>query len=348
MGKFDTKSYAVSGGTNGVGLTCANALSTEFLLETSRDGFVHYFKCEKGLVTTKLTKGKKTKKTGTFVKFNPDGSILDTTEWNVEKLEEMCKLAALLNNGLTVTFEVESSKKKETFLYDNGAKSFVEEKIAELKKDEKSLKVVLPDTQFISETIMVKESNKESGEKSEKEVVVDISFNYTTSDKESYHTFVNGIRTPLGGSHLTGTRLALSKAIMAHIKSNDLLGKRDKNLKITGEDCREGLVYFVSVRFPEPQFHSQTKDELGSREGQSATQTVMGQYLKELFSSDPKIVKLICDRVISSARARVAAKKAREVVRKEFTDTSLSLPTKLKDCVSTDPDECELFIVEGK
>jgi DNA gyrase subunit B len=343
-GKFDTKAYKVSAGTNGVGLTCVNALSDHFRLDVWRDEAHYYFECSKGKLTKKLTKIKETvskKKTGTKITFLLDTSTeaLKDTEWNEDQLRKMIKLAAYLNKGLTLTFTIEGSK-KEVFLFPNGLKDFVNEEMSVTCKKEKG-KRILPD----------EEPFYFAGEYEKDGVSVDVEFalDYNDTDVENTNCFVNGIRTPQGGTHLTGFRLALSSTITKYIKESNLIGnaKKDQDLKITGDDCREGLVSAISVNLETPQFHGQTKDELGNREAQGATQSLLNTYLKELFETKPKIAKSVCNRVIAAARGRLAAKKAREVTRKSTLDNHTALSAKLKDCLSRNPEECELFIVEG-
>jgi DNA gyrase subunit B len=332
-GKFDTDSYATSGGTNGVGLTSVNALSDYFRLETRRDGKIHYFECSKGKITKPLTLLKdKPKTTGTTITFHPDKTILETVEFDELWIREMCKNAAYLNSNLKVSFQSEVSGDKVSFCFENGAVAFVNDHSTVLNK--------LETTKSLFSDPFVIEGN-------EGKVWVQIAFNYTTAGKSDIFSFVNGIKTPLGGTHETGFKLALTKVVGSYIEGSDSLKGKDKGLSITGEDCREGMVAFISVRLPEPKFHSQTKDELGSREAQGATQKLTGEFLKDLFQRDQAAAKVIAMRIIAAARGREAAKKAREVTRKNALGENMGLPVKLKDCSSNDPKECELFCVEG-
>jgi DNA gyrase subunit B len=338
MGKFDNKAYAVSAGTNGVGLTSVNAVSDWFRLETTRDGATCAFECKKGELTKKLFKMKETRKhTGTVVKFMLDKTVLGDVPviktssgivpaHNIERIRDTLKTASYLNPGLKLTLK--------------GLKGPVEvfeskEGLAELvKAQRKNQKRILPEPLRIH------------GRHSD--VDADIAFNWDGSGEEWCESYANGVRTSQGGTHLTGFRLALSRVVGEAIKQHGLLEGKNKDLEVSGEDFREGLVCAVSVRLTEPKFHSQTKDALGNREAQSATQKLTGEFLNHLFSSDPKVAKLIAARAVAAARGRIAARRARDVARRDVMEgAGFGLPSKLADCLSGNPKECELFIVEG-
>ena len=331
-GKFDTTAYAVSAGTNGVGLTSVNAVSEWFLLTTYRDGHKFWFRCEKGKLKERLKAPQKLKPGkerahGTVVSFRLDKGIMtEASKHDVGRIREALRTASYLNPGLSLTLRAEGAR-AERFESRNG--------LAELVNGQrKSAKRILPEP--------LRVCGRHNG------VDVDISFNWDGSGDEWVESYANGVLTPQGGTHLTGFRLALSKAVFDAIKAHGLLEGKNKDLDVTGEDCREGLVCAVSVRLPEPKFHSQTKDCLGNREAQGATQKLTADFLSHLFSSDPKAARAIASRAVAAARGRVAAKRAREVARRDAMEgAGIGLPSKLADCLSTDPAECEIFLVEG-
>jgi DNA gyrase subunit B len=337
-GKFKNDAYAVSAGTNGVGLTSVNAVSLEFRLETTRDGATCAFECERGEVTKKLFRMKETRKhTGTVVRFVLDPTILvdvpmrKTTSGSVPahdaaRIAQTLRTASYLNPGLRLSLKREKGA-AEVFQSKEG--------LAELVRSQrKSAKRILPEPLRIT--------GRHNG------VDVDVSFNWDNSGDEWCEAYANGVLTAQGGTHLTGFRLALSRSVAEAIKQHGLLEGKNKDLEVTGEDCREGLVVALAVRLPEPKFHSQTKDCLGNREAQGATQKLTGDFLSHLFSSDPKAAKTIAARAVAAARGRIAARRARDVARRDSMEgAGLGLPSKLADCLSGNPEECELFLVEG-
>jgi len=333
-GKFDDNgegSYKTSGGLNGIGLKAICALSSHFIVIITRDGKQVRFETKLGKLTKKLYQTDyKPKKgeSGTFVKFKLDESIVKVSDFfKVEKeIKENCKVTAYLNKGIKIN--VKFGEKLESYYSENGIQAIIEENIS---KQEKS-----PD-KALYEPIIV--TGKKNG------VDVEICFTHTNSESEKMFSFVNGLKVPLGGTHVTGFRLSMSKMITEYIKKNKLYGKTE--LEISGEDVREGLVYAVAVKLSNPRFHGQTKDSLGSNEAQSATQSLTNELLENIFNEKPNLAKVIALRVVAAAKGRIAAKRAREVVRKNLEGNNLGLPTKLKDCVSTNPEECELFLIEG-
>lgn len=333
-GKFDTKAYAVSAGSNGVGIKAVNALSEYFRLETHRDGKAYYFECKKGNITKGLTLlDKNCKDTGTIVTFRPDHELdmfTGESTYDEKDLLEICKFSAYLNPAKII---FNGPTKKEKFYFEDGAFQFVTDLANKINKENKT-------KNLIKDPILIK--GKQDN------VEVDIALLYTSAGGEYMNSFVNGIRTKQGGTHLTGTKLAISKVITSYINQKKMLEGRNKNVEVTGDDCRDGLIAFVAVRLPEPKFQGQVKDELGSREAQGACQKLVGDALKELFDTKPETARAICAAVIAAARGRMAAKRAKEVARKEVLDSNgLGLSAKLKDCISNNPDECEIFLCEG-
>jgi DNA gyrase subunit B len=324
-GKFDNNSYAVSGGTHGVGLTSTNAVSSYFEVTIKRDGFIHNFICEKGKVIQSLTKIGKTKETGTKVHFTLDPEIMEFVKYDEKRIKETLVLSSYLNPGLSIIFcNKRDGKKDETYLSKNGAKDFVTDKLGKEKN-------ILDEIFYINDDY--------------KGIHVEVAFTYTNTENEIIETFVNGISTAQGGTHLTGFRLAVSLVI------NDLLRKvipEKQQIPIHKDDLREGLVAVISIKMKNPSYHSQTKDSLGSKEAQGAVQTLVKNFLQDLYERNESKMKIILNRVITAAKSRLAAKRARETERKKiFSEDKLDLPIKLKDCISKDPKECELFIVEG-
>jgi len=331
-GKFDTKAYSVSAGLNGVGLKAVNALSDYFRLETHRDGKAFYFECKQGKITKKLTYIGKCKDTGTIITYSPDPEMFTDGEdkYNEKDIIEMCKFSAYLN---PVKIIFEGQEKKVKFFFEDGALQFVNDEADRINKANKTKNI-------IKEPILIKGKVDN--------VEVNVALLYTSAGGENLNSFVNGIRTILGGTHLTGTKLAISKVFTQYITSSKMLEGRNKNVEVTGDDCRDGLICFCSVRLPSPEFRGQTKDELGSREAQGACQKLVGDALKDLIARKPDTARAIASAIVAAARGRIAAKKAKEVARKEILDGgSFNFSAKLKDCVSNDPEECYLYITEG-
>jgi DNA gyrase subunit B len=326
-GKFDAKSYAVSGGTHGVGLTSVNAVSDRFEVEIRRDGAIHRFACSKGKVTEKLTSSGKTKKTGTSVYFQLDPTVMEVCKLDPVRIAEMCRMTSYLYPGLLITCTTTAANAKiKQYHSEDGLADYIRAEI-------KGRKLVTKD-------VMRVEGIQKSGDK---EVHVDCAFMWTDSEEELSRSFVNGISTVNGGTHLTGFRLAVATVIGEAFKAASFKGVKE----LHKDDFREGLVAAISVRIKEPTFHSQTKDSLGSREAQGAVQALVMSYLKDIFTGDNPEAKAILNRVVNAARGRQAAKRAREVTRKETLGDYIGQSAKLKDCISTNPEECELFLVEG-
>src|SRR5450432_175588 len=328
-GKFGQGAYKYSGGLHGVGAKCVNALSDWFKVEVSRDGKVYAMGFERGKTTQKLevigeVKNKKT--TGTLITFAPDPTIFTiTTEFKFERLASRLRELAFLNPGLDITLADErgDSPKKETFLYKHGIEEFVKQ-LGENKQ------VIHPKPIVIS--------------RQRDEVFVDVVMQYNDSYNDQILPFANSIPNPDGGTHLTGFRTALTKAVNQYAKTNSLV--KEKDPAISGEDVREGLICVLSLKLPNPRFESQTKVKLVNTEIDGIVNSVVYDGLMTYFDQNPPVAKRIFDKVLTAARAREAARKARETIRKGAL-TGGGLPGKLADCSERDPDLTELYIVEG-
>jgi DNA gyrase subunit B len=328
-GKFGQGAYKYSGGLHGVGAKCVNALSDWFKVEVSRDGKVYAMGFERGKTTQKLEvigEVKSKKNTGTLITFLPDPTIFTiTTEFKFERLASRLRELAFLNPGLEITLTDErgDSPKKETFLYKHGIEEFVKQ-LGENKQ------VIHPKPVVLS--------------RQRDEVFVDVVLQYNDSYNDQILPFANSIPNPDGGTHLTGFRTALTKAVNQYAKSNSLL--KDKDPAISGDDVREGLICVLSIKLPNPRFESQTKVKLVNTEIDGIVNSVVYDGLMTFFDQNPPIAKRIFDKVLTAARAREAARKARETIRKGAL-TGGGLPGKLADCSERDPDLTELYIVEG-
>jgi DNA gyrase subunit B len=328
-GKFGQGAYKYSGGLHGVGAKCVNALSDWFKVEVSRDGRVYAMGFERGKTTQKLEvigEVKSKKNTGTLVTFLPDPTIFTiTTEFKFERLASRLRELAFLNPGLEITLTDErgDSAKKETFLYKHGIEEFVKQ-LGENKQ------VIHPKPVVLS--------------RQRDEVFVDVVLQYNDSYNDQILPFANSIPNPDGGTHLTGFRTALTKAVNQYAKSNGLL--KDKDPAISGDDVREGLICVLSIKLPNPRFESQTKVKLVNTEIDGIVNSVVYDGLMTFFDQNPPIAKRIFDKVLTAARAREAARKARETIRKGAL-TGGGLPGKLADCSERDPELTELYIVEG-
>src|ERR1700680_914953 len=328
-GKFGQGAYKYSGGLHGVGAKCTNALSDWFKVEVTRDGKVYHMAFAQGKTTDKLTvigevKNKKTP--GTLITFLPDPTIFTiTTEFKFERLATRLRELAFLNPGLEIilTDERGDAPKKETFLYKHGIEEFVKQ-LGENKQ------VIHPKPVVIS--------------RQRDEVFVDVVLQYNDSYNDQILPFANSIPNPDGGTHLTGFRTALTKAVNQYAKSNSLM--KDKDPSISGDDVREGLICVLSIKLPNPRFESQTKVKLVNTEIDGIVNSVVYEGLMTYFDTNPPIARRIFDKVLTAARAREAARKARETIRKGAL-TGGGLPGKLADCSERDPELTELYIVEG-
>jgi DNA gyrase subunit B len=324
-GKFGQGAYKYSGGLHGVGAKCVNALSEWFKVEVSRDGQVYHMAFARGKTTDKLAVIGKSRQTGTLITFKPDSEIfILTTEFKFELLANRLRELAFLNPGIDITLTDERvENKSERFLYKDGIGEFVRQ----LGKN----KVVLHPRP------VVLSSGKD-------EVIVECVLQYNDSYNDQILCFANSIPNPDGGTHSTGFRTALTRAINQYAKSNSLLKEKDPPL--TGEDVREGLICVLSVKLPNPRFESQTKVKLVNTEVEGIVSSIIYDGLMTYFDSNPSIAKRIVEKALNAARAREAARKAREAVRKTAL-TGGGLPGKLADCSDRDPANTEIYIVEG-
>src|SRR5579872_533130 len=325
-GKFDSDTYKVSGGLHGVGVSVVNALADWLDLEIWRDGQVWEQSYEKGQPTSKLKDTGKTKKTGTKITFHPDPSIFAATTYSYDTLSQRLRELAFLNKGLKITLEDERSSKKSEFRFTGG--------IAEFVKHLNRGKQVLHDSPIYME-----------GKRDT--VDMEIALQYNDSYAENVFSFANTINTVDGGSHLSGFRSALTRTINYAASSFGMLKEQKDEISITGDDVREGLVAVVSVKLPQPQFEGQTKGKLNS-DIKGLVEQLINEKLGEYFDKHSSIARKIIGKCIDAARAREAARKARELTRRKSALDSSGLPGKLADCQERDPARCELFLVEGE
>jgi DNA gyrase subunit B len=324
-GKFDSDTYKVSGGLHGVGVSVVNALSDWLDLEIYRDGEVWEQSYEKGIPTSKLKVTGKTRKTGTKVTFHADPSIFTVTAYSYDTLSQRLRELAFLNKGLKITLEDERSSKKTEFRFTGG--------IAEFVKHLNRGKTTLHDSPIYFE------GKKDS-------VEIEIAVQYNDSYAENVFAFANTINTVDGGTHISGFRSALTRTINYYASSFGMLKEQKDEISITGDDVREGLVAVVSVKLPQPQFEGQTKGKLNS-DIKGTVETMVNEHLGQFFDKHSSIARKIIGKCIDAARAREAARKARELTRRKSALDSGGLPGKLADCQERDPSRCELFIVEG-
>ena len=331
-GKFGGDSgYKVSGGLHGVGASVVNALSEWVEVTIQRDGGIFQMKFNRGKTIQSLERIGDSDKTGTKVRFLADDTIFESLEYEYETLEKRFREMAFLTKGLRITIEDKrvneeenETPKKADFCFEGGLKSFVEF----LNKNKETLHKT---------PIYI--------EKTDGEVPVEIAIQYTSSYSENIYTFVNNINTIEGGTHLEGFKRALTKVLNDYARSHNILKEKDSNLQ--GEDIREGITAVVSVKVKEPQFEGQTKTKLGNSEVTGVVQSMVNEALSTFLEENPNVAKSILEKCISASRAREAARKARELVRKKNSLETSTLPGKLADCSSKNADECEVYIVEG-
>ena len=323
-GKFDNLSYRVSGGLHGVGLSVVNALSEYMELEIRRDERVYHQVYEKGEAQTRLEVVGKTKKTGTKIRFKPDTGIFDSTSFSFELLSQRLRELSFLNKGLFIRVIDERSDKKNEFFYKGGIVSFVE--FLNKKRN-----CIHPKPIYFNE-------KRDSAD-------IEIAFQYNDGFTENLFSYANTIRTQEGGTHLIGFKSALTRTINSYAVNNNLLKGLKENL--SGDDVREGLVGVVSVKIPEPQFEGQTKTKLGNSEVKGMVEVFVNDKLGSFFEENPQIARKIIAKVVDAARAREAARKARELTRRKGFLEGDTLPGKLADCQERDPSRSELYIVEG-
>ena len=325
-GKFGGDSgYKVSGGLHGVGASVVNALSTWTEVTIKRDGGLYQMYFEKGKTVKKLEKIGEAKGTGTKVRFLADDTIFESLDYEYETLEKRFREMAFLTKGLKIVIEDkrEETPKKADFCFEGGLISFVEF----LNKNKDKLH---------KKPIYIEKNG---------EIPVEIAIQYTSSYSENIYTFVNNINTIEGGTHLEGFKRSLTKVFNDYARSHNFLKEKDNNLQ--GEDIREGITAVVSVKVKEPQFEGQTKTKLGNSEVTGVVQSMVNEALSTFLEENPSVAKAILEKCISASRAREAARKARELVRKKNALETSTLPGKLADCSSKNADECEVYIVEG-
>ncbi|MBR4107730.1 MAG: DNA topoisomerase (ATP-hydrolyzing) subunit B [Akkermansia sp.] len=340
-GKFGQGAYKYSGGLHGVGAKCVNALSDFFKAEVRRDGKRHVITFERGKTVEKLhvVGTCPDSQTGTAITFLPDPTIFtDTTEFKFDLLARRLRELAFLNPGLVIELvdERTNPERSEIFFYKDGIREFVKQ-----LGENKTLITAEPIAMSGVRHIEV----EYDGKTMEDDVIVDVVMQYNDSDRYQIQCYANSIFNADGGTHLSGFRSSLTRAINNYAKSNNLL--KDKDPSLNGDDVREGLVAVISVKMPNPRFSSQTKDKLVNTEIEGVVSSVVYEELKEYFEENPQVARTIIDRCLIASRAREAARKARESVRKSAMTVGGGLPGKLADCSNRDPKQCELFIVEG-
>ncbi|GAA2891280.1 DNA topoisomerase (ATP-hydrolyzing) subunit B [Streptosporangium fragile] len=331
-GKFDSKSYAVSGGLHGVGAAVVNALSTRLQVEIRREGHVWRQSYLRGVPTAPLARGEATAETGTTTTFWADSDIFETTTWNFETLSRRFQEMAFLNKGLTIVVRderpdhINGEPKEITYHYEGGLSDFVRH--LNSKKEPAHLSVI---------------DFEEHGEG----IAVEIAMQWNSSYSESVYTFANTINTAEGGTHEEGFRAALTSIVNRYAREQKFL-KEGKDENLAGEDIREGLTAIISVKLADPQFEGQTKTKLGNTEAKSFVQKACNDHLRDWFERNPGEAKEIISKSLQAARARLAARQARDLTRrKSLLESGSGLPGKLADCQWSDPEKCELFIVEG-
>ncbi|GHT44841.1 DNA gyrase subunit B [Endomicrobiia bacterium] len=323
-GKFDKNSYKVSGGLHGVGVSCVNALSDSFEIEIYRNGKIYKQNYSKGKPLCPVKETGTTDQKGTKVTFHPDAEIFTETTYSFDTLTNRLRELAFLNAGTHIRIADERDDKEHIFDYDGGIRTFVH-------------------YLNTNKNVINKEPVYFSKEKDS--VSIEVAMQYNDSYNEQIFTFVNNINTIEGGTHLSGFRSALTRSVNDYIKKNEI--SKVKDLKLSGEDVREGLTAVISIKVPNPQFEGQTKTKLGNSEVEGITQSIVGDALTTFLEENPGIANAILDKAINAAEAREAARKARELTRRKGALDSASLPGKLADCSERDPQKTELFIVEG-
>ncbi|MCI0765423.1 DNA topoisomerase (ATP-hydrolyzing) subunit B [Bacillus sp. TL12] len=325
-GKFGGGGYKVSGGLHGVGASVVNALSTELEVFVHREGKIHYQKYERGIPVADLKVIGETDHTGTITRFKPDPEIFkETTEYDFDTLATRMRELAFLNRNIKLTIEDKrENKQKKEFHYEGGIKSYVEH----LNRSK----------QPIHEEPVYVEGSKDG-------IQVEVSLQYNEGYTNNIYSFTNNIHTYEGGTHEVGFKTALTRVINDYGRKNNILKDADSNL--TGEDVREGLTAIVSIKHPNPQFEGQTKTKLGNSEARTITESVFSEAFEKFLLENPNVARKIVEKGTMAARARVAAKKARELTRRKSALEVSSLPGKLADCSSKDPSISEIYIVEG-
>lgn len=324
-GKFDNDSYKVSGGLHGVGVSCVNALSKWMEVEVKRDGYVHFMAFERGIPKSPIEKRGKTRTSGTRVTFLPDSDIFEETTYTAETLITRLRELAFLNKGIKIIFEDERTDAEAIVMQYKGG---IIEYVKYLNRNKEPL----------HRSPIYMEMAKE-------DVEVEVSFQYTNAYSEAVSSYANNINTHEGGTHLSGFRAALTKSLNDYARKNNMFKKT--NASISGDDTREGLTAIISVRLRNPQFEGQTKMKLGNSDVQGIVSSLVYEGLQTYFEENPTVANRIISKSIEAARAREAARKARELTRRKSALDGLGQAAKLADCSERDPERCEIFIVEG-
>lgn len=331
-GKFDSKSYQVSGGLHGVGVSVVNALSKWLEVEVKRDGAVWRQRFDRGTPEYELNRVRDlepNEDTGTKIRFWPDDSIFETTDFAYSTLENRLRELAFLNSGVEISLIDERDDTQQTFMYEGGIREYVE---------------YLNETRDVLHDEVVYFSDSAPAENADGDVAVEIALQATEDVQGSIHAFANNINTREGGTHLTGFKTALTRCVNDYAKSNNLLGDLDG---LKGEDIREGMAAVISVRHPDPQFEGQTKTKLGNSGVRGIVESATHNGLSTYFEEHPSTAKAIVSKAVEAAKARKAAQKAEELTRRKSALESTTLPGKLTDCQTREPSEAELYVVEG-
>ena len=322
-GKFDNEAYKVSGGLHGVGVSCVNALSSDFNVEVYKNGIIYHQNYSKGEKVTELVERGKTTDNGTKITFVPDNSIFDDTEYQFEIITNRLRELAFLNKSLTLTIEDKRTGKRDDYCYDQGIRAFIS---------------------YMNEGKSTLHNDVIYFHKESEKIQIELAFQYNDSYTESLFSFANNINTREGGFHLSGFRSALTRTLNNYAKNNKLL--KGATLP-TGEDIREGIIAVISIKLQNPQFEGQTKTKLGNREVQGMVETIVNEQLDIYFDQNPNVAKTLVTKAINSATARDAARKARDLTRRKGVLNSGSLPGKLADCSNKDKTSTEVYLVEG-
>ena len=324
-GKFDQSAYKVSGGLHGVGMSVVNALSIELQIQVKRDGKISFQKYSQGKPQTKLETTGETNETGTTIHFQPDPEIFPEMEYHYDILAKRLRELAFLNKGIEIELIDERTENKaELFRYDGGIKQFVEY----VDQNKTPLHEII------------------SFEKEKSDVAVEIALRYNSGYQENVFSFVNNINTIEGGTHLSGFKTALTR-ILNNFAKEQSKSKNDDDMKLTGEDVKEGLVAVISVKVKDPLFEGQTKTKLGNSDVFGIVSSIVHDELKTYFGEHPQVGKLVVGKSLDAARAREAARKARELTRRKGALDGAGLPGKLADCSEKDAKKCEMYLVEG-
>ncbi len=327
-GKFGGGGYKVSGGLHGVGSSVVNALSDWLEVEVSRDGKIYQQRYERGTVMYDLRVIGESESTGTKVTFKPDGTIFDDVIYDYDTLRIRLRETAFLTKNLKITLQdlrgPEEERRSDSFHYEGGIKEFV----SYLNRHKTAL----------YDKIIYCEGSKD-------DIYVEVALQHNDSYNETVYSFVNNIITPEGGMHLTGFRAAITKVFNDYARNNKYLKERDENL--TGDDLREGLTAIISIKISDPQFEGQTKQKLGNAPARTAVESIMNEQLVYFLEQNPAVAKKIIEKALQAQKARNAARKAKEMIRKTELSQSMALPGKLADCSDKDPKNCEIYIVEG-